>query len=394
MEEVVEDKKNKYSLVTGKKIKNKSVRKIKKEHKKSLKLEKKEDKKTEKKKRKIDKKLKNTSGVTVESVTLSNNDVSVVLKENVDKNVLKKNNMEESEGKEKVLIVRKIEKSKPLTKKRKVLNFLSYALVGLVAVFFGYFSGNLYIANVLNKVDYGAFVEADLRDDSAEVYGRVTAGNITSFKAGELFIAAEHALGLRDNFYATSTGVIQPSIGSKQIIWGFKSKAGKIWESENVSKGMMSVGERYYYNEETGVTNVYKATKYGDMSAEFSGTSVDYNYDDYRAEYGTAPNGGVVPYIVSSKTVVAGTEKVESIGGGKYKLTFDLTTDSSVINYIKQVKHMSGLADYPTFKNIMVTAVIDSDLKFISLRYDESYTVVYFGVMATCSGYVENVFTY
>ena len=64
------------------------------------------------------------------------------------------------------------------------------------------------------------------------------------------------------------------------------------------------------------------------------------------------------------------------------------------INYVKQVKHMSGLSGYPTFKQINVTAVIDSDLRFISLRFDEAYTVMYAGVAANCTGYVNLAFSY
>ena len=159
---------------------------------------------------------------------------------------------------------------------------------------------------------------------------------------------------------------------------------------------MLAIAESYTYDTTTKMAKIYKASKVKNSETAEYPTNPTWvmTYDEYRDEYGTAPENPCIPYIISSKTVLAGTEKVEKIAGGKYKITFSLTTDSSVINYVKQVKHMSGLSGYPTFKQINVTAVIDSDLRFISLRFDEAYTVMYAGVAANCTGYVNLVFSY
>ena len=37
---------------------------------------------------------------------------------------------------------------------------------------------------------------------------------------------------------------------------------------------------------------------------------------------------------------------------------------------------------------------LDSNLKFVSLRYDESYGVSYYGVPANCTGFVSYNFSY
>lgn len=374
MEEISNEKPQKYSLVTGEKIKNKSVKKLKKQHKVKDKKESIDEKKFNKRKKKIIRKLTKKS-----------------------KGENNKTQLKQDEKAEEVLIIRKAEQGKPKSFGRKFMNLLSYALVGIVAVFFGYASGNFYVANVLNKVDYSAFSEESLRDDNMAIYQTIISSNkaIETQDAGELFMAAEYLLNNQENYYSNTVGAIQPSIGSTQSIWGYKKKAGNIIEGENASKGMMSLAEYYSYDLTTKTASIYKATKVSTGSVTYpSDPTWIMNYEDYRAEYGTAPDAPVVPYIISSKTILEGTSKVENIGGGKYKLTFSLTTDSSVINYIKQVKHMSGLADYPVFKQINVTSIIDKNLKFSTVRYDEAYTVMYFGVMATCSGFVENTITY
>jgi len=158
---------------------------------------------------------------------------------------------------------------------------------------------------------------------------------------------------------------------------------------------MLALAEKYFYDTQTQKATIYKASKVGDKTTSYPESPTwEMDLEAYKKEYGTNPDAPAVPYIVSSKTVLVGTESVSSLGGDKYQISFKLTTDSSVINYVKQVKHMSGLQGYPTFKVINVTAVIDSSLRFVSLRFDEAYTVMYFGVMATCSGYVESEFTY
>lgn len=399
MDENNEDKPQKYSLVTGEKIKNKSVKRLKREHKAKDKKSQVESKKLEKQKKKVEKKL-SKHAPSAQSVTLSKTNLeSEGDKQRVDEFDTEQlveggdNNGEQ----QKVLIVRKTEKGNPVSLKRKVLNFISYALVGIIAVFFGYFAGNFYVANVLNKVDYSAFSESSLRDDGASVYSQIISSGRTPDRcsAVELFVAGEYLLGQQNAYRAEVNGEVQPSIGSTQSVWGYKSKNGSVFEVENVSKGMLSVAEYSIYNADSGLAEIYAASKITNTSAEYPTTPTSVmTYEEYRKEYGASPESPCVPYIVSSKTVVSGTESVTSRGDGTYQISFALATDSSVINYIKQVKHMSGLKDYPTFRSIIVTAIIDSDLRLSYIRYDESYTVVYFGVMATCVAWLENTITY
>ena len=391
-------KPSKRSAVTGEKIKRKSIRKIKKEHKEREKEAKKEQKSLDKKILKMDKKF-DKQKVMVSSTTLS--DVSEEYNfadDNVNTNAVDKKYqvVQESEPKEKVLIVRRVEKGKPNTPKRKFLNLLSFVLVGVVAVVFGYMAGNLYVANS-NKVDYSSFKEETLRDDASSIFNEIkTSGKaLDQYSAVQLFVGAEYMLGTQVNYYADVKGAIQPSIGSMQSIWGYKSKQDNIYDCEQVSKGMVSVAEKYTYDVNTQTANVYKASKIGSSTAEYpTNPTWVMDLEKYREEYGSAPDSPCVPYIVSSKTYIEGTDSVKKQADGTYQITFQLKTDASVINYIKQMKHMAGLPDYPSFKTIYITATVDADLKLQYLRYDESYSVMYFGVMASCTGFVEYNITY
>ncbi len=377
------EKPQKYSLVTGQKIKKKSVRKLKKEHKVEFKKEKKEGKKVKRQIKRFNKKNKESA-----------------------LNVASEGQAPQSQTPQtKVLIVRKADE--PVSLKRRFLNFISYALVGIIAVVFGYISGNLYIANVLNKVDYSAFSEEVLMANGLATYNAVMEQinkgvaidrlDDVGFTAADVFVAAEYILNSKEYYHAEVSGEIQPSIGKKQIIWGYKEKNGTIYTGENVSKGMLSVGEKSYYDSSSDPQQIAisKVTKVGDHTATFEDQpSTFYDYDGYRNEYGIRPDSPIVAYIVSNKTMVEGSGTITAQGLGRYQISFNLTKDSSVINYIKQVKHMSGLPDFPAFETIRATVVVNSKLEFISLRFDESYRVMYYGVMATCSGYTQNVMSY
>lgn len=362
----------KFSAVTGQKLTNKSVHRLKKEHKQAKKEEKKADKKLKKQKHKANKKLSVENDSQVENDSAEQN---------------------------KILIVRKTEKGRPVTKKKKIMNLISYALVGIIAIVMGYFGGNFYYANFMDKVDYSQFEASALRDDEVAVYNRVKA-KLTPDRSSaiELFVAAEYQLKNTEKYNAAVTGEVQPSIGSKQLVSGTKGRNGDEVYLENISKGMMSVAERYSYSISEKQAIIYHAE--GGAIVDMSTVNYSENpswtmtEQEFLKEYGTAPDNPCIPYIASSKTCIAGTESVRSIGDGTFEIKFNLTKDSSVVDYVKQIKHMSGLSSYPTFKSIAITAVIDSDFRFVSLYYEESYTVTYFGVPAKCDGWVKLDITY
>jgi len=64
------------------------------------------------------------------------------------------------------------------------------------------------------------------------------------------------------------------------------------------------------------------------------------------------------------------------------------------MNYVKQMKHMSELGNYPSFAFIDVEFVLDDEFRFVSISIKEEYTVTYFGVPAKCSAAMQQVFTY
>lgn len=376
-----------------KKRKGKSLRKIKKEHKISLKEENKKVKKLSKKQKHIAKKYGQEFSKKGEP-----KDVFADVFLNEETNEFEKKSINTSSGKtkqEKVLIVRKA-KAEPMTKKRKIMNLLSYVLVGVFAIGFGYVAGNFYYANCMDKPNYN-FNTSELRDNGEEIYNRIKNQAIGTQNPIEVIVGAEYLLNQQTKYVGTVTGMVKPSIGTNQTVRGVKGRDGNHFYVENYSNGILPIAEKYDYDSDADVANVYRVEgkgKVSENSANFKDTPTwIFNRESFMEEYGIAPDGLIIPYIISSKTVIDGTAKIQSLGGGKYQVSMQLLKDKSVADYVKQVKHMSGFSDYPNFKSVRVSFVIDSSYRILSVRYDETYSVIY-GLVVNCSAWLEITMDY
>ena len=375
-------------IVPVKKHKEKSVRKIIKKHKINEKEEKKETQKPAKTQKHLAKKF---GAVSNGNKKTDNSDL-----QNEELNEFKRQSINASSGKtkqDKVLIVRKKKDEKPMTMKRKILNWISYALVGIIAIGFGYIGGNFYYANYMNQPNYN-FDSSELRDNGEEIYNRLATDGKTPDRenAVEVIVAADYLLSKTTKYTGSVIGAVQPSIGSQQTVRGTKGRDGNHFYVENYSKGMLSVAEKYDYYADTDKAEVFRVeggavkTDTADFGTNPTWT---FNKESFIAEYGTSPDSLMIPYTISSKTYIVGSESVTPLGGGKYQVKMSLTNDKAVSDYAKQVKHMSGLANYPRFERVTVSFVVDTSYRILSFRYDESYTVTYFGVPAKCVGWLE-----
>lgn len=369
--------------VVSTKRKSKSVRRIKKEHKETKKEEKKKVKKLSKKQKHIAKKFGEKQLTKVPSDVFSDAFVDG------EPNEFEKKSIDVSSGKtkqEKVLIVRKTKE--PVTRKRKILNLLSYALVGIFALGFGYVAGNFYFANYMNKPNYN-FNTAELKYTDAEkeeIYNRISTKAIATQNPIEIIAGAEYLLSQQQKYIGNVVGSVKPSISSAQTVRGVKGRDGNHFYVENYSKGILPIAEKYDYYSDTDTALVYRVEGKGVSidSANFKDTPTwTFNKESFSEEYGISPTGMIIPYIISPQTVISGTETIESVGDGKYRVSMQLLKDKSVVEYVKQVKHMSGFSDYPNFKSVRVSFVLDSSYRILSVRYDETYSVIY-GLVVDC----------
>ena len=302
-----------------------------------------------------------------------------------------------------VALISKREEKEKVSPFKKLLNILSYGFVCLFAVILGFLSGNMYIQAAFSN-DYN-YDEAEYRYTEAEL-NNIIASNTDVSKVNALYaiLIAEEKLKTIDYYECKSpsgSSFTQPDIAPKQIIESYRKKDGNSYEYITVSNGIMAIGEKIVTSDMQNF-DIYRTKKLNADNTPVLSSTPTYklDYDAVRAQYGTDPTNPIA-YVISNKTIHSSyaenpelTGRGTPNGGGTYTFTLKLNTDQSVMNYVKQMKYMSELGNYPIFSSISLEFTLDSEFRFVELVSRESYTVYYFGVPAKCVGELYQTFTY
>ena len=285
----------------------------------------------------------------------------------------------------------KKEKSKKFEFNKK--SIICLVLISIFGILSGIFAGNFFIGG--DKVDYSAYSEVELRDDVATLSNKVGSKLPSSFKNYEIFEIAEYRMFSHGNFFVAGTGKVE-TIASQKIS-SSKGYENGVYFKESLSAGVKNVGERVYYKEGENAT-VYGASKINKSEMTATYKSAEQKTYDEICEINGVPIDKFVGYIVSSKTVLNQGAPVTKItlddGSNGYKFEIQLEPILSVLNYVKQMKHISDLASFPVFKDITLTVVVDDQFRFRQIDTLENYTVNYMGIDASCKGTLCEIFNY
>lgn len=285
----------------------------------------------------------------------------------------------------------KVKNSKSFEFNRKSIIIL--VIISLAGILTGVFVGSYFIGGYVP--DYSQYSEAMLRDDVKTLSQRAEGKSPSQFKAYEIFEIAEYRMFTHGSVLVTSNGEVD-TIAS-QTISGVKAYENGTYFKENLSKGIKNVGERTYYNEGDDFVTKYEASK---ISSQMVGTyksPKNVMLNDYKNTVGV-PVTSFVGYIVSSKTVlnVNDSAKKVSLENGEtgYEFSLQLNAITSVLNYVKQMKSLSQLPDYPAFTDITLNVIVDEEFRFIQIETLEHYSVNYMGINAKCTGTLVEIYEY
>ena len=304
--------------------------------------------------------------------------------------------------------------------RRTTATFLVACILGITS---GSIIGVWFRKNLLGgvpPVDYSQFNEITLRgneiineDLGLNVKYLTSTPNKNSLVMS--FVAAEY----NARHYATSYEIVSNGLVStiaKQEIYAHKLWDGKNFLGYSVSSGLMSLGEVASYSIDdpntiivTAGSNIskkstnhkiycpntsceYSGKNLFEYVANFNGKQTTYkrNVEDtrelpvYRDVIGLDPDNSI-PYIVSSKTLLQeqsyNFREVELEDGNiGYAYTLNLNPQSSVLNYVKQMKYLSKLDDLPVFTSVkldIVLTMVDGRVYFKYLDISEEYSIKY-----------------
>lgn len=265
---------------------------------------------------------------------------------------------------------------------RSCIAWLFVVMFGLVG---GYFVGDI-IVGKLDVYDPNQFSSTTLKD-SEETIALWRAKNITTLTAGQVFVVAESKLNECQYYSITTKGLNGREKGiitnpvSPQDFWGYRYRDGDKGYFSYNSTGIMSVIKETRFNFSGGKLECYD----GVSKKKANKTS-----EEYLEEVGCAATSPV-DYVVSTKTVLS--EEVVLLSSGRNTFKITLSPTKSVSNYVKKMKYMSGLADYPKFNKIEITFTVDDQMNFLEFEVREEYKVNY-GITVTCQGEFKYEFKY
>ncbi len=113
-----------------------------------------------------------------------------------------------------------------------------------------------------------------------------------------------------------------------------------------------------------------KITYKNDKEDEFQ----EITLEDYKKEYGITPYDTTFFDCIINENTVSKIEK--EIVEDNYKFVLDLNVETDTAKYLQlQMKKLGDLGDYPKFKSIKLTIIMDNDFKPVSGKIEAEYDI-------------------
>lgn len=350
-----------------------------------------------------------------------------IVKREVPNNIVKSQNKVAKQAKPKKVKSRQ----RTMYQKRKK-KFSTKSLVSLIVLFVmgissGVFAGNWFVANFIGgpQTDYSLFSEEELRAGNDSIATQYASRTPSKNDAWKSFIAAEQNFKGAESYDLISNGLVSTIV--TQTVYSRKTFDGENCYVEQISDGMVAVADRYIYkpaeydenNEDTHITHVKgkllgRASLGSTLDCPFdcsNGNKVGFIYNtDYSGNaekwdrqkcvdaMGALPESPIA-YIVSQKTILdcSDFKVVNQNGINKYCFRLTLHPGASVLNYVKQMKTVSSLSDYPSFTSVTLDVsliMLDGKVMFDCIDVFEKYSVKYGSLSPKCTGTLHQNFYY
>lgn len=356
-------------------------------------------------------KLKNNNNIT-KQFTKTKKRKAVGKKSDVQLTKRERKILKEQELKEKELL-----RKQKMTWKRRIMNYCILTLCGIVT---GAGLGTWYYKNVLSSnVDWETYLlelptyQQKIIDTQNNAFAKILGTNFkeeekenfveTAISKGitpadlsmaENYQLADYNFSNAEKYLIQSSGEVK-TIAS-QTIYSEKLRDGNIYQSINISAGIMSIAEIAQLDSTTNNVVTVKGNDIKATSAVWNGAKTNYTASQFKETTGGLPNTSQ-NYIICEETITNNNEGqitvIENEDGSKYyQFEIELDIIYSVLNYIKQIKYTSSLSAYPEFYSIKQTITIDSNWNFVSIDCIENYSIVAFGMKNNCTGTLLNNF--
>ena len=272
-------------------------------------------------------------------------------------------------------------KEKPVTWKRIVLKS---AILGTVAMTLGVGAGFgvYYFVEKSKGGDYSNVDVAAITDDLGKAQEKYNSAKRSgtplesALKPSEMVNVALAKFSALESSKTIGLGKATAA-NVDQIIQSIQIRDGDLYfEESNSESSVVKLYDRMYQEGET-------TSCYWGQSLEYSkNEKKEYSNSDYADLMGRNVSDCMI-YVISSKTTITkeetakklsgkGASKIQKEGNG-YTVDLELNPQKAVVNYVKQMKNISGLKDYPAFSYCHLTFHLSEDLMPIDFTSYEKY---------------------
>lgn len=267
---------------------------------------------------------------------------------------------------------------------KSIVSVIFIIIFGFIAVAGGLLVGKLIIGK-LDTFDPSQYTTSNYIESESNV-ALWSSKNINKLTPTQIFCVAERKILQNENYSVKTKGYngedkgVVVTLGMKQDLYGYRYRKDGKGYFDYFSTGIATVakkveytfGEGKYYCYEgsvNGNTTTWKIRKQPESGNDF------FTADEYKELTGCNAENPI-DYIVSTKTIIK--EQTNEKVGSTYSYTLNLDSKTSVLNYVKKMKYMSGF-DYPKFVSIELRFEVDENMNFQNIYVNENYNVLGMG---------------
>lgn len=224
--------------------------------------------------------------------------------------------------------------------------------------------------------DYSEIDPNSLVDDQEEIMNRYYAAKnsgvdySTVLRPSELVNVGYNLFSQQESSKTITKGLAYAAIVEQSIrAASIRNHNEYLEESISLSK-MVTVASRTYMHEDTNI-EYFKGESTSKETAKWNTTPTNYSSKEYSDLFGKTPKTPLI-YIVSSKTVLS-SKSVVNITESGYEIYLSLNATKSVVNYVKQMKSLSNLDDFPSFEKVETKFYLSKDLMIQKMEVSEKY---------------------
>ena len=265
--------------------------------------------------------------------------------------------------------------------KRNLTTSICLLAVICVAIFSGYFLGNLITNKHFITDKFGNLTTAMLRDDISKI--NVASVDPDDVSPAIAYQVAEKVMKESTRYEARGRTLVDTSAGVHQESSTIDRRNGDdLYFGFTTYSPVVKVSMQSYFNI-GGDVNIQNGTP-TDGTVEhvnWSNSVDEFTWEEYKDYFGRYANESSC-FLVSTRTVRE-SSAVER-DGDLYKFTVVLDPELSTIGYVKQIGNTAGVNPaLVVFNYATLTIWLDEDFKFVKQKKSESYSLPYAGINLT-----------